>query len=45
MKLPPAKRFAHYFRLGGFRTRLERTLRGATFAPMGEVLGLAPVSS
>jgi polysaccharide deacetylase family protein (PEP-CTERM system associated) len=44
VKLPPAKSFAHYFRLGGFRKRLEQTLRGAAFAPMGEVLGLSPVS-
>lgn len=43
--LPPGKRFAHYFRLGGFRRRLEHVLRGSTFAPMGEVLGLAPVSA
>ena len=40
VKLPLAKSFAHYFRLGGFRGRLERILRGASFAPMGEVLGL-----
>jgi hypothetical protein len=45
VKLPPAKRFAHYFRLGGFRGRLERILRGGAFAPMGEVLGLSPVST
>ena len=45
VKLPPAKSFAHYFRLGGFRGRLERVLRGATFAPMGEVLGLSPIST
>jgi polysaccharide deacetylase family protein (PEP-CTERM system associated) len=43
--LPPAKNFAHYFRLGGFRARLEHILRGATFAPMGEVLGLSAVST
>jgi len=43
--LPPDKRFAHYFRLGGFRGRLEKMLRGAAFAPMGEVLGLSPVST
>jgi peptidoglycan-N-acetylglucosamine deacetylase len=43
--LPPAKSFAHYFRLGGFRGRLERILRGAAFAPMGEVLGLSPIST
>src|SRR2546421_286415 len=39
--LPLAKQFAHYFRLGGFQTRLEQIIRGATFAPMGEVLGLS----
>ena len=43
--LPPAKNFAHYFRLAGFRRRLERILRGATLAPMGEVLGLSPLST
>jgi polysaccharide deacetylase family protein (PEP-CTERM system associated) len=42
VKLPPSKRFAHYFRLHGFRSRLDRILRGASFAPMGEVLGLSP---
>jgi polysaccharide deacetylase family protein (PEP-CTERM system associated) len=41
VRLPLAKTFAHYFRLSGFRERLERVIRGATFAPMGEVLGLA----
>ena len=45
VSLPPGKRFAHYFRLGGFRRRLEQMLRGATYAPMGEVLGLAPIST
>jgi polysaccharide deacetylase family protein (PEP-CTERM system associated) len=43
VKLAPANSFAHYFRLGGFRERLERILRGAAFAPMGEVLGLSPL--
>lgn len=38
--MPLAKRFAHYFRLDGFRARLEDIIRGASFAPMGEVLGL-----
>jgi polysaccharide deacetylase family protein (PEP-CTERM system associated) len=42
MRLPRAKRFVHYFRLGGFSGRLERVLRALTFAPMGEVLGLSP---
>jgi polysaccharide deacetylase family protein (PEP-CTERM system associated) len=43
--LPLGKRFAHYFRLGGFRRRLEQILRGSAYAPMGEVLGLAPHST
>jgi polysaccharide deacetylase family protein (PEP-CTERM system associated) len=43
--LPLSKRFAHYFRLDGFRTRLHAILRGALFAPMGEVLGLSRQSS
>jgi polysaccharide deacetylase family protein (PEP-CTERM system associated) len=42
--LPPATSFAHYFRLDGFRDRLERMLRGAAFGPMGEVLGLSPAA-
>ena len=44
VKLPVAKSFAHYFRLGGFRERFAQVLRGAPFAPMGDVLGLSPVS-
>jgi hypothetical protein len=39
--LPLGLRFAHYFRLAGFKSRLEQVLRGGSFAPMGEVLGLA----
>jgi hypothetical protein len=39
--LPWSKSFAHYFRLGGFRRRLERLLRGASFAPASDVLGLS----
>ena len=35
VRLPAAKRFAHYFRLHGFASRLEAILRGATFGPMG----------
>ena len=42
--LPWSKSFAHYFRLGGFRRRLERILRGASFAPAAEVLELSPVA-
>jgi len=40
VRLPAAKRFVHYFRLDGFASRLDAVLRGAEFAPMGEVLGL-----
>jgi polysaccharide deacetylase family protein (PEP-CTERM system associated) len=40
VRLPAAKAFAHYFRLGGFKSRLERILRAATFAPMSQVLGV-----
>jgi polysaccharide deacetylase family protein (PEP-CTERM system associated) len=42
VKLPLAKHFAHYFRLSGFRARLEHIVRRGAFAPMSEVLGLAP---
>ena len=45
VKLPLAASFAHYFRLDGFRGRLERILRGVTFAPMSEVLGLPAVTA
>ena len=40
MSLPLPQRFAHYFRLDGFAQRFETMLRGATFRPMGEVLGV-----
>jgi polysaccharide deacetylase family protein (PEP-CTERM system associated) len=42
VRLPLAKRFVHYFRLGAFRERLEQVLRTASFAPMSQVLGLSP---
>ena len=32
--LPPRLRFAHYFRLDGFLTRLRQVLRGAPFGPL-----------
>jgi polysaccharide deacetylase family protein (PEP-CTERM system associated) len=35
VRLPWSKSFAHYFRLGGFRTRLEAILRGSTVGPLG----------
>ena len=38
--LPLRLRFGHYFKLGGFRERLDEILAGAEFVPMGEVLGL-----
>jgi peptidoglycan-N-acetylglucosamine deacetylase len=38
--LPPRLRFAHYFRLNGFRSRLREVLRGADFCSLG---ALAPV--
>ena len=38
--LPIASHFVHYFRLTGFRRRLEQILRATAFAPMGEVLAL-----
>ena len=44
LNLPWSKSFAHYFRLGGFRRRLERILRGAAFAPASDVLELSPVA-
>lgn len=37
--LPPRLRFAHYFRLAGFRQRLVHVLRGADFGPLS---GLVP---
>ena len=40
VSLPWRQRFAHYFRLAGFRDRLEAVLRATAFAPMGEVLGV-----
>jgi polysaccharide deacetylase family protein (PEP-CTERM system associated) len=35
--LPPRLRFAHYFRLDGFRDRLSQVLRGAHFGTLGEL--------
>jgi polysaccharide deacetylase family protein (PEP-CTERM system associated) len=39
VKLPLDKRFAHYFRLEGFRERLKDVIRETAFAPMGELVG------
>ncbi len=39
VKLPTAKWFAHYFRLGGFKIRLESILRGARCVPLETLTG------
>lgn len=35
--LPPRLRFAHYFRLAGFRDRLDRVLRGGDFGALSDL--------
>lgn len=35
--LPPARRFAHYFRLSGFRARLARVLAGGEFGAISDL--------
>jgi len=40
-RLPWPQRFAHYFRLDGFKQRLDALLEGGAFGPMGEALGYA----
>jgi polysaccharide deacetylase family protein (PEP-CTERM system associated) len=45
VRLPLAKRFAHYFRLDGFRQRLERIVRSVPCAPMGEALSDVTLST
>jgi polysaccharide deacetylase family protein (PEP-CTERM system associated) len=35
--LPPRLRFAHYFRLGGFRERLQRVLRSGSFGALSDL--------
>ena len=37
VRLPARLRFAHYFRLGGFRDRLACLLRDGDFGPLGEL--------
>lgn len=39
VRLPWRQWVAHYFRLAGFRSRLEEILRGAPFVPLGQVIG------
>ena len=41
VRLPASLRFAHYFRLSGFRVRLEKILRGASFAPLSAVAAMS----
>jgi len=41
VRLPARLQFAHYFRLGGFRDRLNRILRAAPFGCVGEMAGLS----
>jgi peptidoglycan-N-acetylglucosamine deacetylase len=43
--LPPAVKFAHYFRLTGFRGRLTAILRGAEFGALGDLRVSRPCSS
>lgn len=37
VRLRPGLRFAHYFRLSGFRTRLQEVLRGGTFGRIADL--------
>jgi polysaccharide deacetylase family protein (PEP-CTERM system associated) len=43
--LPPSLRFAHYFRLSGFRERLRAILRGGSFGPLRGLASLVPLRS
>jgi len=43
VRLPARLRFAHYFRLSGFRERLHDVLRAAPFGSIGDLAGV-PVS-
>jgi hypothetical protein len=42
VRLPPGKRFAHYFRLDGLAERLEEVLGGASFGTIGQMLAASP---
>ena len=39
VRLPYAQWFAHYFRLDGFRTRLDAILRDVSFVPLRALSG------
>jgi polysaccharide deacetylase family protein (PEP-CTERM system associated) len=41
VSLPAGAAFAHYFRLSGFRSRLEAILRGMAFGPLGPLVSEA----
>jgi polysaccharide deacetylase family protein (PEP-CTERM system associated) len=41
VRLSPRLHFAHYFRLGGFRSRLREVLHGATFGRLGDLTTLS----
>jgi polysaccharide deacetylase family protein (PEP-CTERM system associated) len=43
--LPPGLRFAHYFRLNGFRGRLRAILRGGSFGPLRGSASFVPPRS
>jgi polysaccharide deacetylase family protein (PEP-CTERM system associated) len=45
MRLPATLRFAHYFRLGGFRARLQTILAAGRFGPIGRIAPAAPALS
>jgi hypothetical protein len=38
VRLPWRQRFAHYFRLQGFKERLEQIVAGTVFCPMGDLV-------
>jgi polysaccharide deacetylase family protein (PEP-CTERM system associated) len=42
VRLPARLRFAHYFRLNGFGTRLNEVLNGASFGGIGDFLSAGP---
>ena len=42
VQLPARLRFAHYFRLSGFESRLNHVLAGAAFGSLGEFLSSSP---
>jgi polysaccharide deacetylase family protein (PEP-CTERM system associated) len=42
VRLPPARHFAHYFRLDGFRNRLRSILGSAAFGPVSSLANQTP---